>query len=232
MTEGALLRNYLRANRIGVTEFAKKIGVSRQTAYQYFKTERFDKKTIDSIQAALGIDFNRLVSNNQGKPLESNEANLPTYNTLKEIPVIEHIPQSEGGKSIPMIKGEFFATISEAMSDVIAMKQDAFINIPMFSRGEYAIPVTGNSMKGVINHGDWIVIRRIYNPEKIFMGEIYVVVSRGDNLRTIKYLQKHEDESKLWMVPYNIEQFSEQEIDKEDILEIYLVIGLFRKVGS
>lgn len=143
------------------------------------------------------------------------------------------INEDPEGKDIPFVDGEFFATISPAMEDVITLKRDTFVRIPMFSRGEFAIQVTGNSMKGYINHGDWIIIRKLERLDKIIYGEVYVVVSKYDNHRTIKFIKEDQDDySLLWLVPYNIEQFEPQSIEKEDVLEIYLVIGSFKKIGN
>lgn len=146
---------------------------------------------------------------------------------------LEIIQEKESFKEIPFIQTEIFATISPAMSDVVTLQPDTFIKIPMFSRGEYAIQVTGNSMKGFINNGDWAVIRRIYHIDKIIYGECYVIITKDDNLRTVKFLnQDKKDDSILWLSPYNIEQFDSQSIEKIDILELYQVIGIFRRTGS
>lgn len=132
-------------------------------------------------------------------------------------------------KKIPFYDVEVFATISPAMSDVVALKPSAFINIPMFSQGEYALQVTGHSMKGLINHGDWIVVKRITNRNSIIYGEPYLVVTKSDNLKTVKFVKPSEDDDdSLCLIPYNIEQFDPQDIKKEEILEMYRVIGLFR----
>lgn len=149
------------------------------------------------------------------------------YKPLKEI------HEDPEGRSIPFVDGEFFATISPAMQDVITLKRDTFVKIPMFSSGEYAIQVTGNSMKGYINNGDFIIIRKLERLDKIIYGEVYVVVSKYDNHRTIKFVKEDQDKpDHLWLIPYNVDQFEPQLIEKEDILEIYLVIGSFRKIGN
>lgn len=146
---------------------------------------------------------------------------------------LKTIDEDPNGKDIPFVDGEFFATISPAMQDVITLKKDTFVRIPMFSRGEFAIQVTGNSMKGYINNGDWIIIRKLERLDKIIYGEVYVVVTKYDNHRTIKFIKEdQEDDSILWLVPYNVEQFEPQTIEKEDVLEIYLVIGSFKKIGN
>jgi len=144
----------------------------------------------------------------------------------RELPDIHEDPN---GKAIPFYDLEVYATISPAMSDVVALKPAAFINIPMFSQGEYALQVTGHSMKGLINHGDWIVVKRITNRDAVIFGEPYLIVTKSDNLKTVKFLKASQDDpGNFCLVPYNIEQFEEQDIKKEEVLELYRVVGLFR----
>lgn len=144
---------------------------------------------------------------------------------------LNNITQPVEGKIVPIVEGDFLASIvPQGLSDTIAIKPETFINIPMFSRGEYAIQVSGSSMKGYINHGDWCIIRRIYDIDRIVYGEPYVIVSKSNIQRTVKFVNQHkEDDNLLWLSPYNIEQHESYEIEKEDILEMYEVIGIMRK---
>ena len=125
-------------------------------------------------------------------------------------------PNSEYlSKKIPFFHVEVFATISPAMSDLVALKPFAFINIPMFSRCEYALQVIGLSLKGLIKHGDWIILKRISYRNFIIYGESYLVVTNTDNLKTVKFVKPFEDnDDSLCLIPYNIEQFDPQDIKK------------------
>ena len=116
------------------------------------------------------------------------------------------------------------------MGDVVALKPDTFIRIPMFSQGQFALTVTGNSMKGFINHGDWVVIRQITDREEIIFGEPHLIVTKADNFKTVKFLKEGDTSDKFWLVPYNVEQFEPQQIKKSSVLELYRVIGVFKTV--
>ncbi|MBK7219789.1 MAG: S24 family peptidase [Saprospiraceae bacterium] len=108
------------------------------------------------------------------------------------------------------------------MSDLITLRKSTFINIPMFSQGEYAIQVSGHSMNGFINHGDWIVVKRITNRDAIIYGEPYLVVTKTDNLKTVKFVKPSQtDPESLTLIPYNTDQFEEQDMPKDEILELY-----------
>lgn len=53
-SQGEKFKNYLQENGIGVTQAASKLGVSRQTIYQYFKTSRFEPETVSIFIDAFG----------------------------------------------------------------------------------------------------------------------------------------------------------------------------------
>lgn len=158
---------------------------------------------------------------------ETNTAKEPETLYIKKLNQIHPDPN---GRDIPYFETEVFATISPAMGDVVALKPDAFIKIPMFSQGQFALSVTGNSMKGFINHGDWVVIRQITDREEIIYGEPHLIVTKADNIKTVKFLKEGDTTDKFWLVPYNVEQFEPQQIKKSSVLELYRVIGVFKTV--
>lgn len=145
----------------------------------------------------------------------------------KPLPEINH---DNNGKRIPFIDTDVYATITPSLSDVLTMKPNAFISIPMFSTGEAAVQVTGHSMKGYINHLDWLIIKRITNRASLIYGEPHLIITKADSIKTVKFIKQADQDDRLTLVPYNIEQFEPQDIRKDDILEIWRVIGLFRTV--
>lgn len=102
-----------------------------------------------------------------------------------------------------------------------------FINIPKFQEGDLAIRIRGHSMKGYINHGEIVICKMIKGWDNFMIyGRPYLIITRTDNFRTIKFIKENkEDNSLLWLVPYNIEQFDEQLIPKDEILFMYEVLG-------
>lgn len=209
MKDGEILKRELKRLNLGATEVAKALDISRNTVYAHQKSKSITVSIKEQYAKLFGVDW-------------------ASYRP-KGVHIINE-GMAEYGRSIPAFDTEVFATISPAMSDVVALKPETFINIPMFSRGEYAVQVTGNSMKGAINHGDWIVIRRIRNKDFIVYGEAYLLVTKSDHIKTVKYLNEHEDKSLLWLSPHNSEQFTSQEIDKQEILELYKVEGVLRRM--
>ncbi len=135
------------------------------------------------------------------------------------------------GDQIPVYNVKVFGTISPVFDDNEILLPLAIKRIPHFSRADGAVQVNGHSMKGYINHGDWILIKKITNKEVIIYGEPYLIITKSDNLRTVKFVKEcTDDEDLLTLVPYNIEQFEPQDIEKNEILELYEIVGLFRSM--
>ncbi len=145
--------------------------------------------------------------------------------TLKEIKEVPY------GKEIPFFNQEVYGTISPVLDDYVTMQPYAIKKIPMFMAADGAVQVKGHSMKGYINNGDWIVIKKITNRNFIIYGEPYLVITKSDNLKTVKFVKESMDDPDcLTLTPYNIEQFEPQDIQKEEILELYSIVGLFRSM--
>lgn len=196
-----------RSIKLSMDALAAIIGVARNTYINWLKTGSIPDKYYDAAARAVGL--------------------TPGPAEAKPLPVI---PSDPNGKNIPFYDVEVFATISPAMGDVVALRPDTFIRIPMFNQGQFAVQVTGHSMKPYISHSDWVVIRKITDRSEIIYGEPYLVVTKSDNLKTVKFLKQGDTDETYWLVPYNVEQFEPQEIKKSSVLELYRVIGVFKSV--
>ena len=210
------LDNLRRSRKLTIETFVDSIGVSSQT-YHNWKNKNEVPKQYEAIIQKLYPYGSELISMIKEPALEYNKR-------------LDQIHPDPNGKEIPYYETEVFATISPAMGDVVALKPDTFIRIPMFSQGQFALTVTGNSMKGFINHGDWVVIRQITDREEIIFGEPHLIVTKADNFKTVKFLKEGDSPDKFWLVPYNVEQFEPQQIKKSSVLELYRVIGVFKTV--
>ena len=143
------------------------------------------------------------------------------------------VNQVEEGRPATYVGQEISATAHMAMSDAMPVERGVQVFLPMFSRADYVIPVHGQSMKGYINSGDFIAVRRITNIDNIIYGEPYVVITRETNMRTVKFVnQNKEDKTSLWLSPYNTEQFDSQSIKKTDIISMYVVLGKIRNFNA
>lgn len=239
LTPAQIIDHILEHLGWNTVELADFLGVTKQ-AVSYWRGKKYmSKKILTSLEKLQEKGIRREFVENGSFPVAFLDGRQQTHEakrhlmTTKELQSYELQDETESynKKEIPFIDDvEVFATISPAMADAVAMRANTFGKIPIFSKGEFAIQVKGNSMKGYINHGDWIVIRRLYDADRIIYGEPYVVCTKTNDLRTVKFVKEHEDKNLLWLCPYNIEQFEAQAVEKEDIVEIYAIEGLFRNI--
>jgi hypothetical protein len=107
--------------------------------------------------------------------------------------------------------------------------QNEIRNIPFFRKADGVIQVRGNSMNGYINNGDWVVVKKVINKDVIIYNEPYLLVTKTDNFKTIKFVKESlTNKESFLLVPYNIENFAVQEILKVEVDIIYMIMGLFR----
>lgn len=214
--------------------------------YKHIVQRNTIKNKIESIKEDNNLSINKL---SELIKVPKNRLESFMYGRIKdfkdiEIAIAKHFPQyftkinnievqepQEKYKAVPFIGQEISATATMAMADAMPINDDTYVRLPMFTRAEFILPVRGHSMKGYIDSGDFIAVRRITNIELIIYGEPYVVITRETNMRTVKFVNQHEDLSKLWLSPYNTEQFNSQSIAKSDVLEMYVVLGKLKDLN-
>ena len=96
------------------------------------------------------------------------------------------------------------------------------IIIPGYGDCDFALNVWGDSMNPVLRNGE-IIICKEWKESFVEFGYIYLIITT-ENHRMIKYIQPGSDSSKINCVSEN-GFFQPFEIDKDDILKLYLVKG-------
>ena len=103
----------------------------------------------------------------------------------------------------------------------LVLTHDAFRKLPRFLGAHSSIIASGHSIKDYINHCDELVIKKLSSDKSIMYGEPNVVVTKADNIITVKFLKQcYEVANCISLVQYNIEQFEPKDISKDDILEV------------
>ncbi len=88
--------------------------------------------------------------------------------------------------------------------------------------------ITGHNMEPEISNGDVIAIKEVVEWDKyINMGETYAIVTKND-LRTVKKIRKGSDNKHWLLVPVN-EKYDSQEIAKEMISRVFMVLGCMKR---
>lgn len=101
--------------------------------------------------------------------------------------------------------------------------------------GCIGIYVYGDSMNPEYRAGDIVFVRRITDANDIDYGRAYVIVTRDERLLKCLYQSKH-DAQNLRLVSLNEDTnrqgdrlFPDREVQKDNILFIYKVVGMFRR---
>lgn len=218
------LKKFRFDKEISQKELANKthLDQSRISKYETGKEVTFyvEQKILEAYPDArlYIIDSNDRKTRNEGRK-DSSPAWQPIGNDA----------EMYGFKEIPYIEQEVFATISEVMGDAMKITAKSYVHIPAMVQGEYALHVSGNSMKGYINHGDMIIVRHLKCKNELIFGDPYLIITRQNNLRTVKFINEDKrDPSVFILTPYNIEQFDSQRIKRKDVIAIFKVEGLIR----
>lgn len=98
-----------------------------------------------------------------------------------------------------------------------------YIEMPALKDCDFALPAWGDSMYPKIKNGQIIAVKEIKDKSQILWGEIYLVIT--DEIRAVKYLRRHKDESKVILASENHDHFDDVVIDKKKILNLFIVKG-------
>ena len=128
---------------------------------------------------------------------------------------------------IPFYNIDFMGGFLDAYNDTTIV--ESYISVPGYNNASCWCSVSGNSMSPKIDSGDMIALKQINDWQNyVNFGEIYGIVTKNE-LRTIKIIRKGSDDKHFRLVPINVEEYDEQEIDKENILYVFKVVGVIKK---
>ncbi len=97
-----------------------------------------------------------------------------------------------------------------------------WLHLPHFSDCTDAVNIYGESMFPLYKNGE-IIILKAWNESFIDYGNVYLIITKNGH-RMVKYLHKSPNEGKVICQSEN-SKFDSFEIDKSDILRLFLVRG-------
>ena len=217
--EGEKLKEFMSYKGISAIDLAQLLDVRRSTIYAYQRTKSFHEETRSALRDAIGFDVSNYSS--QDAALRDSKTSI---RTKQQTGRYKHTPRNKG---VPVYDVELTATAVESMENYTALEPEYYLDIPFFRDCDFAGKVVGDSMYPKYRHGSIIVCKRITAWQKFFeAGRAYLVITRTDNFRAVKYLQEDDtDNDYLWLLSHNAESFPPQRIPKDEILELYLVKG-------
>ena len=74
---GAIIKKAVKEHGMSVTEFAKRINISRENAYSIFRRKTIDSGLLIKISKILDIDFFGIISSQAFENMDLNERNHP-----------------------------------------------------------------------------------------------------------------------------------------------------------
>ena len=198
------LIEYLKFKRIGQVRFAESVGLSRGFVSNISKSiqpgtlERISKQYPDLNKGWLLTGEGKMILTEDGTP-KTNKGDVPFYDVDFAASYLDYY--NDGGK--PAI--------------------DHYVNIPQADGASMVCRASGESMAPTIPNGSHVILSEVTDFRWLDYGEIYALVA-SNGLRTIKRIRKNKDESKLTLVPDNPD-YDINEIDKQDVLRLFRVVG-------
>jgi SOS-response transcriptional repressor LexA len=177
---------------------------SEATFFRRLKNNNFSNNELDQIAVKLDIEVTTLFANNDSKKHKEIPA-VPFYDVYVTGGAVSQFGDSNNTKVDPSF----------------------FITIPHFKDCDIAVKVSGDSMYSKYRKGDIVVCKRIFNKDLIMFGEVFLVVTKDSDYKTIKYIEPCDgDEEHLLLKSENKEgRYKPVKIRKNDIIELYLVRG-------
>lgn len=170
--------------------------------------------------------LSRILNNSTNKPAKTTLITLAKYlqinptwlQTGEGLETIEPSPQNNIRYWIDV---DATAGGVQQFDDMVTDKYIS-LSIPEFRDCTDAVNLYGDSMMPLYKSGQIIILKE-WKESFIDFGNVYLVVTKSGN-RMVKYLRKGSDASHILCVSEN-KEFDPFEIEKNDILRLYLVKG-------
>ena len=198
------LIEFLKFKRIGQVRFAESVGLSRGFVSNISKSiqpgtlERISKQYPDLNKGWLLTGEGKMILTEDDTP-KNKKGDVPFYDV------------------------DFAASYLDYYNDERQPAIDHYVNIPQADGASMVCRASGESMAPTIPNGSHVILSEVTDFRWLDYGEIYALVA-SNGLRTIKRIRKNKDESKLTLVPDNPD-YDINEIDKQDVLRLFRVIG-------
>ncbi|KAF0195268.1 MAG: helix-turn-helix domain-containing protein [Bacteroidetes bacterium] len=221
------LKKVIEWSELSANAFAKKIGYeSGQTVYNILNygrpiSMRFALSVVNAFEL---ISINWLLTG-EGTMIDVASKNSEVFNGKSQTGNEAESKKESSCKEIPYYDIEVSAGPISFYQDYPELPHTA-LEIPFVSDVDLAMPVYGDSMYPRIKSGDIVLLKKITDPDIILFGEVYLVIT--NDYRTLKYVRKHEDDSKIILVSEN-EKFDPVTIRKDSILHLFIYKGKFEK---
>ena len=203
------LISYLKVKGVNNSEFGRSIGVSAAFVSSIRSSIGQDKLTkISAMYPDLNIEW---LLTGIGSMLNDSKGSISTERLQNQIRYWVDIDATGGGIEL------FNDNDTKRFID---------ISIPEFKDCTDAVNLYGDSMSPLYKNGQIIILKQ-WTESFIDYGNVYLVITKKGN-RMVKYLRQGSDNSRVLCVSEN-KDYDSFEIDKEDILQLFIVKGAISK---
>lgn len=206
MKGAKILTKLLEYSGLNSKSFSEKIGLIRpQAIYDILngKTQNISANMADKIISVFPEINRGWLQTGEGEMLKENTP----ANTPHQIRYWVDVDATAGGVQ---------------QFDDMVTNQFISLAIPEFRDCTDAVNLYGDSMLPLYKNGQIIILKE-WQESFIDFGCVYLVITKNGN-RMVKYLRKGSDQAHVLCVSEN-KEFDPFEIDKTDILRLYLVKG-------
>ena len=197
---GEEVKNILEENGYQLNEVAGKLGISPQNFNNWLGVQDIKTGILEKIAGAIDKNIFYFIGNQSLKNQERKDfpdGAIKYYDIEASAGPIEMFDLAQGVKYKKII-------------------------IPNYGDCDIALNIWGDSMEPILKSGE-IILCKEWKESFIEYGQIYLIVTR-ENHRMIKYIQPGSDNSIISCISEN-NKFSPIEINKNDIIKLYLVKG-------
>lgn len=214
-----------------VEDFAKRVGVARQSISPLFKQKEindfYKQKAAEIFQLSTDVFTKGKVDLGDIRMVDISESDEIRITPLTK----SKIPgKGELEESIIPVYDSMVAASNIQMYDDITEKPVGFIRIPGFPDCDFATYIFNNSMYPTLVNGCMIVCKRVIDKRLLLYGEVYYI--RTSEYRICKRIQKSKIEGHILACSDNDElrndgtrRYESTDVPLDAILDLYLVKG-------
>jgi transcriptional regulator with XRE-family HTH domain len=210
---GQVIKEYRRSSNLTQEELGQKVGISKAAISQIeLSSVKPSKANYDKLKKVLKFE------EPYTKYVQINEEDIHIVNKGK---TTSNEPK-EG--YLPYYDMVVTAGPTGVYADEKVDKPLFYMDIPLFRDCTLYHRVSGDSMYSKYRNGDIVACKKILNKDLILWGEDYLIITKGEDYRTVKTLQPTDDEGYVSLVSHN-ERYKPVKLHGEQIHELYLVRG-------
>ena len=222
-----------RNRRFSYEKVGKLFGITQAGANNAFKRKSLNENKVNLLVNALGVNEEWLLSGNGEMFLtevqvdDKKRKTFPlsdNYQVIEEMNTVHDNKHQYDVKGVPFFDVEFKAGFDLLMENA-KTTPEYIIYDPIYKGCDAVVPAFGGSMMPVIYSGDKIGIKQT-SIDNLLYGEIYAIIT--EDWRTIKYVRKSTDDSKIRLIPENLTDYDKQDIEKSKVLNIFLIKAISR----